>query len=150
MLPFLSGHLRLFSTKMNRGVENRFDFLCSSTGSRNRKVEMLLKSPKSLRLHYVFMTMKKLKFNSNNCLFHMKSTWKPTQWSGGVCCEQHGSCALAALQMLVRGHPAAVWAGHLHGSCGEFPLRRLVESGRMIQNTLKCSYKVWVNLGRLV
>lgn len=49
--------LVFFSAKMNRRVENRFYFLCFTTVSRNRNVEMLLKSPKSLRLYYVFMTI---------------------------------------------------------------------------------------------
>lgn len=52
--------LVFFSAKMNRQVENRFDFLCFTTGSRNRKVETLLKFSQIFEAaQCFFLTLKK-------------------------------------------------------------------------------------------
>jgi len=53
--------LVFFSAEMNRWMENRCDFLCFTTGSRNRKVERLLKSPQIFEAAQCFLDYKKKK-----------------------------------------------------------------------------------------
>lgn len=110
LLPFLMASrafvLVFFSAKMNRRVETRFNFLCFTTGSRNRKVEMLLKFPQIFEAAQCVLDRKK-KIHPNNSLFHTKSTWKPAQWSyvvweNSIWFWDWCSCCLANLKSLYK------------------------------------------------
>lgn len=91
VLPFVKGQLCLFSFLQRWTGEWKTDliFFALLLLALGTKSWHTVKIPSNLWGCTVFFwLLKKLTFHPNNCLFHIKGTWKPAQWSGGVCCEQ--------------------------------------------------------------
>lgn len=78
--------LVFFSAKMNRRVENSFDFLCLTTGSRNRKVEMLLKFHQIFEAAQCFLDYKKSNTNFTQIIVYFILKVRGSLPSGLVFC----------------------------------------------------------------